>query len=363
MNILIAGGGTGGHLFPALAIGAEWRRRHPDSSIHYVGSSFGIEAEILPSQDTPFTLLPIRGLQRGLSLTALGRNLLLPIRLIRSWVKTRRLFKRFSPAVVIGTGGYASALPVHEALSKNIPVVLQEQNSFPGLTTRMYADQVEKICLGFEAAEDFLQKKNFVYTGNPVRNQEFRGDRMVAAERFNLDGNQPTLFITGGSQGSAYLNQQISGLLEAGIPDDIQCLWQVGESQYDAYRKFNSSTVRVVPFINAMEDAYSLADVVISRAGALALAEIACWGKPGILVPLASAAGNHQKKNAETLVRSGAAVMIEESEMKPGLLAAELEKIIKDEARRDSMCAAALKISRPQATRDIVAEIEKVVFK
>ncbi len=360
MTILIAGGGTGGHLFPAIAIGTEWKKRHEEDLVHYVGSTFGIEASILPKQDLPFTLLPIRGLQRGFSMRSIGRNLLLPFRLISSYVKAKKLIQGLLPSVVIGTGGYASALPVKLALQKDIPVVLQEQNSFPGLTTRMFAEKARRICLGFEDTKD-LSDHNSVFTGNPIRYSEPVSRLKESAEFFNLNPEKPTVFVTGGSQGSLAINQVVEHSIDHFRREGIQVLWQVGKLHEASLIKYDSDIIRVVPFIDDITLAYSLSRVIISRAGAIALAEIAVWGKPSVLVPLPSAAGNHQKTNAESLVKKGASRMIIEADLTPEILFKQVSEILKDTSIEKNMIECARRLGKPEATSQIVDIIEEVV--
>ncbi|NIA18575.1 MAG: UDP-N-acetylglucosamine--N-acetylmuramyl-(pentapeptide) pyrophosphoryl-undecaprenol N-acetylglucosamine transferase [Simkaniaceae bacterium] len=304
-------------------------------------------------------MLPIRGLQRGLSFRAIGRNLLLPWRLMISYLQARKIMSDVTPTVVVGTGGYASALPVRLALKKGIPVVLQEQNSFPGLTTRLFADRAEKVCLGFAAAGEIL-KNNIVFTGNPVRYSYPEENREMAAKTFDLKPNLPTVFLTGGSQGSAVLNQIMDKTASMFSEAGIQVLWQAGKNQYSMYSSKDSDSLRVVPFIENMASAYSIADIIISRAGAIALAEITVWGKPSVLIPLPSAAGDHQRKNAETMAEAGASVMIEESILTPEKLYSIVNKIITDDTRKIEMSLAAKNLSKPEATSHIVDIIEEI---
>ncbi len=360
MNILIAGGGTGGHLFPALAIGAELQKRLPRARIHYVGSTHGLEKSVFPKRDVAFTLLNIRGWQRRLSWQALGRNLLLPVRLLMSWLKTIRLMQTLLPAVVIGTGGYASAFPVRQALRTGIPVVLQEQNSYPGVVTRMYAAKVNKVCLGFAAARDYLDGIG-IETGNPVNRDVNKFSRLQAAEYFRLSPGKPVVFITGGSQGSVLLNRVIAGVLDQAHDTPFQVLWQTGDHDFVQWQDRASATCRVLPFIDEMEAAYAVADLIITRAGALALSEIVLFGKPSILIPLAIAAGNHQVHNGKVLVDQGAAVMIEEKTLTSARLLAEMQHILMDHDKMRQMGDAALTLANPNALTEIVDHIMEVI--
>lgn len=360
MNILIAGGGTGGHLFPALAIGAELQRQLPQTDIHYVGSTYGLEKSILPQKNVPFTLLNIRGLQRQFSWQAMGRNLLLPFRLLVSWIKTVKLMQALLPVVVIGTGGYASAFPVRQALRSGIPVVLQEQNSYPGLVTRLYAGQVAKVCLGFAAARDHLNGIG-VETGNPIYRDVAKYTRDQAADYFELAADKPVAFITGGSQGSALLNQTVAGMLDRNPKPPFQILWQTGKHNIEVWNGYASDHCRIFPFIDEMEAAYTLADLILSRAGALALSEIVLFGKPSILVPLASAAENHQYHNGKTLVDKGAALLVEERELNPDRLYQDIQSIFQDHQKMKTMGDAALAMAKPHALATIVDHILDVI--
>ena len=352
MNVLIAGGGTGGHLFPALAIGEEIQHREPEANIHFVGSTFGLEAKVFPIKDVWHTLLPIRGLQRGFNFRSLGRNILLPGRVIHSLIKLKTLFREFSPGIIIGTGGYVSALPLYVASRKKepIPIVLQEQNSFPGVTTRWFSEKARKICVAFQDAENQLNT-NTILTGNPVRQGIMDGNKLKAVKEFRLDPEKKTVFLFGGSQGSAFLNRIMNKVVNNIAADNIQVLWQTGDKEYDLYNKKDSENVRLIPFINNMANAYILADLIICRSGALTLAEVTVCGKPSILVPFAAAAGDHQTKNAQALVNA------REKNLKPQEFYHTIMNLIHSKAELDQMADASKKLGRPHATQDIVDHI------
>ena len=358
MNVLIAGGGTGGHLFPALAIGEEIQHREPEANIHFVGSTFGLEAKVFPIKDVWHTLLPIRGLQRGFNFRSLGRNILLPGRVIHSLIKLKTLFREFSPGIIIGTGGYVSALPLYVASRKKepIPIVLQEQNSFPGVTTRWFSEKARKICVAFQDAENQLNT-NTILTGNPVRQGIMDGNKLKAVKEFRLDPEKKTVFLFGGSQGSAFLNQIMNKVVNNIAAANIQVLWQTGDKEYDLYNKKDSENVRLIPFINNMANAYILADLIICRSGALTLAEVTVCGKPSILVPFAAAAGDHQTKNAQALVNAGAARILFEKNLKPQEFYHTIMNLIHSKAELDQMADASKKLGRPHATQDIVDHI------
>ena len=358
LRIAIAGGGTGGHLFPAIAIGEELKRRRPEAQLHYFGTTFGIEAEVLPLRPHPFTLVPIRGFQRGFRPSAIGKNLLLPFRLPISQRRVKKALKSFHPTLLVGTGGYASAVPIRVALKRNIPLVLQEQNSLPGITTRWFADRAKLVCLGFEDAESRVRGNRLV-TGNPVRKGIRDGDRNKGLKLFKFDGDKPVLFLFGGSQGSAPLNRFMNSIADILQQKGIQVLWQTGTTQYNKFVRHESRMVRVVPFLTDMADAYAVSDLVLSRSGALALAEITVCGKPSILVPFPGAAGDHQTRNALTLADIGAAELLDEYNLTGEYVFETIMTLIKDPNRLKEMGEKALSIGKPDATKEIVNHILK----
>ncbi len=360
-KIIIAGGGTGGHLFPAIAIGEEIKERLPNAQIHFVGSVFGLEAKVYPVKDLLHTLLPIRGLQRGFNIDSLLKNLILPIRLIKSLFRVRQLFIDFSPNLVIGTGGYASAMPLLIATRQNpsVPIVLQEQNSYPGLTTKWFSKKASLICLAFNIYNNKSNEK-VILTGNPIRNNIFNGDKLLAIKQYGLVENKKTIFIFGGSQGSAFLNKSIASVVNNFNHNSIQILWQTGDKEYQIYKKYIKESIKIVPFINDMANAYALSDLVICRSGALTLSEITICGKPSILIPFAAAAGNHQLKNAKTLFDAGAGIIIEEKNLNSNNLLNTINKLLTDKEKLNRMSIAAKNLGSPNATQTIVDNIMKV---
>ena len=357
-KILIAGGGTGGHLFPALAIGEEIHRREPDAKIHYVGSNFGLEARVFPVKDVWHTLLPIRGFQRGLSLQSIGKNLLLPGRIIRSMMKLKSFMKEFVPQVVVGTGGYASALPLYMASKKDVPmpIVLQEQNSLPGVTTRWFANKAKAICVAFNEANNHIEQDT-ILTGNPVRQGITEGDPHAAIQEYNFDPNAKTIFLFGGSQGSAYLNKMLERVVNNIAGAGLQVLWQTGDLEYQKYQHLSANNIKVVPFIHNMADAYALADLIICRSGALTLAEVTICGKPSILVPFPGAAADHQTKNAQALVNAGAARILFEKSLHAQDFFHAVMNLIHDKTELEKMSEMSKSLGRPNATQEIVDHI------
>ncbi len=361
-RIIIAGGGTGGHLFPAIAIGEEIKDRFPKAEIHFIGSDFGLEAKVFPVKDLLHTLLPIRGLQRGFSFGSILRNLILPYRILKSLLKVSILFKEFKPTLVIGTGGYASALPLLMATlqKKSIPIVLQEQNSFPGITTRWFSEKANLICTAFET-DNLIGNNKLVITGNPIRNNIISGDKTKALRFYGMDIEKKTLFVFGGSQGSTVLNKSMENIIKKFDDQSIQTLWQTGDHDYNKYKKYKSNTIKVVPFINDMAAAYALSDLVVCRSGALTLSEVTTCGKPSILIPFAAAAGNHQMKNAETLYQSGASILIEEKDLNSNKLFKNINYLINNKNTLRKMSIAAKALGKPNATKKITDHVIDMV--
>ena len=359
LTVLIAGGGTGGHLYPAIAIGESMHAKYPDIKVHYIGSKFGIEATVLPVKALPHTLLPIRGLQRGYSLQSFSRNLLLPWHLYNSMRIARKAIKQLEPDIIVGTGGYASAIPLKLSVKRNIPIVLQEQNSHPGITTKYFAEKAKQICIAFEAAKDELNG-NTILTGNPIRANIQNGDRKKGGLLFDLNSDQKTIFLFGGSQGSAFLNKIMNECISMFESEKIQILWQTGQSQYEQFKHLNSSIIKVRPFIHNMPEAYAISDIIISRAGALTLSEITACGKPSILVPFPHSAGDHQTKNAKSVVKAKAALLLPEKELTARKLFRSAIGILYDDNKLESMSNNSRKLGVPDATNKIIDQILKV---
>jgi UDP-N-acetylglucosamine--N-acetylmuramyl-(pentapeptide) pyrophosphoryl-undecaprenol N-acetylglucosamine transferase len=354
-RIIIAGGGTGGHLFPAIAIGEEIKERIPDAEIHFIGSTFGLESKVFPVKDLIHTLLPIRGLQRSINIRNILKNLFLPFRIIRCLIKVSSIYKDFKPRLVIGTGGYASAVPLFVAVTQNpkIPIILQEQNSFPGLTTRWFAKKANLIFSAFNVLED-VSNEEVILTGNPIRSTILNGKKKSAIKDFNLSENKKTLFIFGGSQGSRFLNDSLLKIIRKINFKNIQIIWQTGDKDFRKYKSLVNKNLKIVPFINDMASAYTLSDLVVCRSGALTLSELTACGKPSILIPFAAAAGNHQLKNAIALEKNKAAVIIEEKDMSTQILLSNINNLINNDATLKKMSIFSKKLGNPHATKTIV---------
>ena len=342
---------TGGHIFPAIAIADELKRRLPDAEILFVGAKDRMEMQKVPQAGYPIEGLWISGLQRKLS----WQNLLFPLKFISSLLKSRSIIKRFKPDAVIGTGGFASGAVVKVAGQMGIPTFIQEQNSYAGITNKMLAKNAHKICVAYDAMEQFFPKEKIVKTGNPIRDGllnigEYRSEGL---SYFHLDSQQKTLLILGGSLGARRINQLIEQQLPLFEQLGVQVLWQCGKLYYEEYKKYNSEQVRVLAFIDRMELAYAAADVIISRAGASSVSELCVVGKPVIFIPSPNVAEDHQTKNARAIADKQAAILLRESELNEQF-ANTFSKLIADEAQQEALSAHIKALAQPNATKDIV---------
>ena len=350
-RFIISGGGTGGHIFPAIAIADELKRRLPDAEILFVGAKDRMEMQKVPQAGYPIEGLWISGLQRKLS----WQNLLFPLKFISSLLKSRSIIKRFKPDAVIGTGGFASGAVVKVAGQMGIPTFIQEQNSYAGITNKMLAKNAHKICVAYDAMEQFFPKEKIVKTGNPIRDGllNIAQYRPEGLSYFHLDSQRKTLLVLGGSLGARRINQLIEQQLPLFEQLGVQVLWQCGKLYYEEYKKYNSEQVRVLAFIDRMELAYAAADVIISRAGASSVSELCVVGKPVIFIPSPNVAEDHQTKNARAIADKQAAILLRESELNE-LFANTFSTLIADEAQQEALSAHIKALAQPNATKDIV---------
>ncbi len=361
-RVLIAGGGTGGHVYPALATIAALRELG-NFEFLYVGGRDGIETRIVPRYNIAMETLWISGFARGLRL----KNLLFPVKLLASLWKSRRIIKRFQPHVAVGAGGYVSGPVLYMAAKMKVPVLIEEQDVYPGVTTRLLARYARKICLSFEGTRKHLEKYagKIVVTGNPVRKELTAMDRRQALAHWGFDPGRLTLFIFGGSQGARSINQAMIKLLpELSRKYPLQVLWQTGESQYETVMKqveSHNTTVKVMAFVQEMGAAYTAADVVVCRAGALTLAELALTAKPAILIPYPHAAANHQEHNSRLMEEAGAALMVREGEGWEQELKIKLQTILDDPELRQKQARAWQRLARPDAAEKISREILELI--
>ncbi len=361
-RLIFSGGGTGGHIFPAVAIANAFRARHPESEILFVGAEGKMEMTRVPEAGYKIIGLWISGFQRRLTLS----NLLLPIKIMVSYYRSLQIVKAFRPDIVIGTGGYASGPMMLAATSNNLPCIIQEQNSFAGLTNKKAGNKVSKVCVAYDKMERYFPKSKIVLTGNPVRNEILliEGKREKGLASFGFSKEKKTVLVIGGSLGARTINESIFAGIEKLIGGDIQLIWQTGKQYFDEYLKlmepFKAVNIRVKEFVNEMDLAYATADVVISRSGAIAISELCIIGKPVILVPSPNVAEDHQTKNAMALVEKDAAIMISDKEAKEKLVPAVLE-LLYNTSRAEQLSKNIKALAKPNATEDIVNEIEKLI--
>lgn len=315
-KIILSGGGTGGHIFPAVAIANELKKLVPDADILFVGALGKMEMEKVPAAGYKIIGVPIAGLQRRLTLA----NLKLPFLLIRSLLRTRRIIKEFMPDVVVGTGGYASGPLLRAAGSRNIPVLIQEQNSYAGITNKLLSKKADKICVAYEGMEKFFPEEKLLLTGNPVRQdiKDVKQKRQEALAFFKLDPSKPVILVIGGSLGARVINESVGAGLGRLAERGVQLVWQTGKAYHPTALQqtdaFKGKGLYALDFISRMDLAYAAADVVISRAGASSVSELCNIGMPSVLVPSPNVAEDHQTKNAMALVRKDAALLVKDQE-------------------------------------------------
>ena len=364
-KIIISGGGTGGHIFPAIAIADCLKKRYPQADILFIGAENRMEMDRVPKAGYPIEGLWISGFKRELSLD----NLSFPFKLISSMLKARKILKRFKPDVVIGVGGFASGPTMKTAASMGIPIVIQEQNSYPGITNKIVAKKAARICVAYENMEQWFPKDKIVLTGNPLRNNIVPMDdrREEGVKFFDLDPEKKTILLVGGSQGALGINRGISAQLASFKENDYQMIWQTGKTYYEKALKEVEENglqdrIKCTVFIDRMDLAYAAADVVISRAGAMSISELSLLNKAVVFVPLPTAAEDHQTKNAMSLVNAKAAMIVKNAETEKELLPAVFE-LLKNEDRQNEMKGNIARFARPNAAEDIVDQIEKILNK
>ena len=363
LNVLVSGGGTGGHIFPALSIANELRRRHPESNILFVGAEGRMEMEKVPAAGYNIVGLPVSGFDRK----NLLRNFKVLARLFKSMKLARKVLKDFQPAIAIGVGGYASGPMLKEAQKQGIPTLLQEQNSYAGVTNKLLAAKADCICVAYEGMERFFPKEKIVLTGNPVRRNllECGATPEQARQAMGVDPNKKTVLIIGGSLGARTINNAIiDGLKKIGEADGVQVIWQTGKF-YDqqcreALGASGVANVIQMPFISNMDMAYRAADLVVSRAGASSISELQLLGKAAILVPSPNVAEDHQTKNALALVNRDAAMMVSDADAMVNLVDTMLATAV-DSALLENLGTNVSKMALRDAAEHIVDEVEKII--
>ncbi len=358
LRVILSGGGTGGHIYPAIAIADEIKRRHPSAEILFVGAKDRMEMEKVPQAGYEIEGLWISGVDRSFSL----KNFIFPFKLMSSLSKSRKIIKKFRPDVVIGTGGFASGPLLRVAISKGIPTLIQEQNSLPGITNRILAKHADKICAAYEKVKEVFPSERTIITGNPVRQDLLNVNelRNEAVEHFKLSKDKKTVLVLGGSLGARRINKLIETYLKRFQQEDVQLIWQIGKLYFEEYKKYESANVRTKEFINRMDLAYAASDVIISRAGAGSVSELCIVGKPVLFIPSPNVAENHQAKNAMAVTAHNAGLMITEDEL-PEKFEPCFFSLVKDEKRLRVFSENIKKLALPNATSAIVDEVEKLI--
>jgi len=358
-KFIISGGGTGGHIYPAIAIANELKSKFSNCEILFVGAKDKMEMQKVPQAGYSIKGLWISGIQRKLS----WQNLVFPFKLINSLLKSWRIIKNFRPNVVIGTGGFASGTVLFMANRMKIPTLIQEQNSFPGITNKLLAKKAQTICVAYDNLDKFFPKNKIVFTGNPVRQDllNTNENKAVATKYFNLNDDKKTLLVLGGSLGARRINQLIESEIEFITKKNIQVIWQSGKLYFEEYKKYNQTeNVRVFSFIDRMDFAYSCADFIISRAGAASVSELSIVGKPTIFIPSPNVAEDHQTKNAKAITEKNAAILITEPELSERFESVFLQ-IVSDTQLQKKLCQNFKKLAKPNATKEITNQVIKLM--
>jgi len=357
-RIVISGGGTGGHIFPAVAIAKAIQVVRPDAEILFVGAEGKMEMEKVPAAGFKIIGLPIVGIQRRLT----WKNLLVPFKLMASLIKARKIIKEFKPDIAIGVGGYASGPLLKAACSAGIRSLIQEQNSYPGITNKILSKHVNKICVAYLGMEKFFPVEKIVLTGNPVRPEmtKLDGKKARGVEQFELDSNKKTILVVGGSLGARTINLAVQKFAQNWVAQGFQIVWQTGKGYYSTAASFVTSTgnrsIKAHEFIKEMDLAYACADVVVSRAGAMSIAELCIVKKPSIFIPSPNVAEDHQTKNAMSLVQRSAAILVTDAQAQDTLGKA-VSDLLTDDEKIHQLSANMAALAFPNAADAIVAEV------
>ena len=359
INILISGGGTGGHIYPAIAIANELKARYPKAKFLFIGAKDRMEMEKVPREGYEIEGLWISGIQRKLSLN----NLLFPFKFIFSLLKAESIIRKFKPNVVIGTGGFASGPTLFMANKRKIPTLIQEQNSYPGITNKFLSKKSNVVCVAYDGLERFFPKEKIIKTGNPVRvgllSIHVKEKIKEAKEFFELKKKRTTILVLGGSLGARKVNELIANHISFFKEHKVQLLWQCGSLYYDDYKMYDSKNIHVHEYLNRMDLAYAASDIIISRAGASSVSELCIVGKPTIFIPSPNVAEDHQTKNAKSIADKHGAILIRESELDTFPIV--FETLLKDEGKQDSLSQNIKELALPNATNTIVNQVEKLL--
>ena len=360
-RIILSGGGTGGHIYPAIAIANELKSRFPDAEFLFVGAKDRMEMEKVPQAGYKIKGLWITGIQRKLTL----KNLMFPFKLISSLWNAKKIIKQFKPDVAIGTGGFASGPLLQMAASNGVPSLIQEQNSFPGITNKLLSKKANKICVAYDGLERFFPNEKIVKTGNPVRQDllDITSKREEAIKAFDLNPAKKTLLVIGGSLGARRVNQLIEKELDFFNTHNIQVIWQCGKLYYETYKMSgHNKHVQVHAFLNKMDLAYAAADIIISRAGASSVSELCIVGKPVIFIPSPNVAEDHQTKNALSIAEKDAAILIKEEDLEADF-ESKFKQLIASKEKQEKLGQNIRELALVNATKQIADEVEKLLSK
>ena len=360
INILISGGGTGGHIYPAIAIANELKLRYPEANFLFVGAKNKMEMEKVPQAGYAIKGLWISGIQRKLTID----NLSFPFKMLNSLWNASKIIKNFKPDIAIGTGGFASGPTLIMANRKGIPTLIQEQNSYPGITNKLLGKNAAKICVAYDHLERFFPLDKIVKTGNPVRQDLLSIHSKIEEGKtfFKIDKNKKTILVLGGSLGARKINQLVESNLDFFKNQQVQVIWQCGKLYYEEYKKYNTSEdIQVHQFLNRMDFAYAASDIIISRAGASSVSELCIVGKPVIFIPSPNVAEDHQTKNAKAIADQHGAILVRENELETFPII--FETLIKDKGKQEHLSENINELALPGATSDIVNEIEQLLKK
>lgn len=361
IRIIISGGGTGGHIFPAISIADELKRRDANTEILFVGALGRMEMERIPAEGYKIIGLPVTGLQRKFTL----KNFQVIINLFKSQKMAKKIINEFKPQIVIGVGGYASWPILHAAAKTGVPALIQEQNSYAGISNRLLAKKVSKVCVAYKGMDKYFPEDKIVNTGNPVRNIQISGTlQKEGFEYFSLKENTLVLLVIGGSLGARTINESISKNINLLENSNFQIIWQTGKKYFEEINKRGNkiagSNIHIYDFISRMDLAYNVADLVISRAGAISISELCLTGRPSILVPSPNVAEDHQTKNAMALVKESAAIMITDKNAEKELISKALELMNNDKLRTE-LSVNIKALAKPDSTSRIVDEVYKLI--
>lgn len=348
-RFLFAAGGTGGHLYPAVAVADEIRKMKPESEILFVGTKDKIEGRVIPKLGYKFKSIWIKGFARKFNWS----NLLFPLRLLISLIQSLIISVKFKPKVAIGTGGYVAGPAIWGASVMGAKIILMESNSFPGITTRLLERYADEVHLSFESSKKYLRRQNILkVTGNPVRENLGSTDKSSAKKYFGLDETKKTILVLGGSLGASSINSSIEKSLDYLIKNNLQLIWQTGKNYYDQYKNLNFAAVKIFDFVDDMNKAYSACDLLVARSGATTIAELTVLGLPAILIPSPNVAENHQFYNAKALSDESAAVLIKDEELE-NKLCETIVNLINDSEKLNQLASNAKRLAKPDAAKQI----------